>query len=77
MINRIAIVLEQKKATNNDLVKHLKVKKETVSRWVNNKHQPTVTTLNKIAEFLRVDIRDLLNPSDWSNSKVEGFTGKK
>ncbi|SMD08440.1 helix-turn-helix transcriptional regulator [Pedobacter nyackensis] len=76
MINRIAKVLEQKKAGNNDLVKYLKVKKETVSRWVNNKQQPTVTTLNKIAEYLRVDVRDLLNPSDWTNSKVEPFEQK-
>lgn len=77
MINRIAMVLKEKNAVNNDLVKYLKVEKETVSRWVNNKQQPTVTTLNKIAEFLRVDIRDLLNPSDWTNSKVIQFEKKK
>ena len=77
MINRIGIVLKERRATNNDLVKYLKVKKETVSRWVNNKHQPTVTTLNDIAEFLRVDIRDLLNASDWSESKVIPFKPMK
>jgi len=77
MINRIGEVLKEKGAGNKDLVKFLKIEKETVSRWVNNKHQPTVTTLNKIAEFLRVDIRDLLNPSDWSNSKVEEFKNNK
>lgn len=77
MINRIAEVLKEKKAGNKDLVEFLKIEKETVSRWVNNKHQPTVSTLNKIAEFLRVDIRDLLNPSDWSNSKTQEFKPKK
>lgn len=77
MVNRIAEVLKEKGAGNKDLVEFLKIKKETVSRWVNNKHQPTVTTLNKIAEFLRVDIRDLLNPSDWSKSKIEEFKIKK
>jgi len=73
MINRIGEVLKEKGAGNKDLVEFLKIEKETVSRWVNNKHQPTVTTLNKIAEFLRVDIRELLYPSDWSNSKITGF----
>jgi len=64
-INRIAIVLEEKGLKNNDLVHFLNVKKETVSRWVNNKQQPTVNTLNDIAKFLQVDIRDLLNKSEW------------
>ena len=76
MINRIGEVLKEKGAGNKDLVDFLKMEKETVSRWVNNKHQPTVTTLNKIAEFLRVDIRELLHPSDWRNSKVEEFKPK-
>lgn len=31
---------------------------------VNNKQQPTLNTLNNIAEYLRVDIRDLLEPSN-------------
>lgn len=77
MINRIGEVLKEKKAANKDLVDFLKIEKETVSRWVNNKHQPTVTTLNRIAEFLRVDIRELLNPSDWSKSQVEEFKRNK
>lgn len=77
MINRIGEVLKEKKAGNKDLVKFLGVKKSTVSRWVNNKQQPPLGTLNKIAEFLRVDIRELLNPSDWSNSSVEEFKNSK
>ena len=68
-INRISEVLEEKGIKNNDLVEHLKVKKETVSRWVNNKQQPTLNTLNDIARFLKVDIRDLLYKSEWM--KVE------
>lgn len=64
-INRIAEVLEEKDMKNNDLVIHLKVKKETVSRWVNNKQQPTLNTLNDIAKFLKVDIRELLHQSEW------------
>jgi len=76
MINRIGEILKEKKAGNKDLVKFLDVKKSTVSRWVNNKQQPTLGTLNKIAEFLRVDIRELLHKSDWSESKMEEFKKK-
>ncbi|WP_026905542.1 helix-turn-helix transcriptional regulator [Pedobacter glucosidilyticus] len=72
-INRIAEVLKEKGAGNSDLIKFLGVEKETVSRWVNNKQQPTLNTLNKIAEHLRVDIRELLHPSDWSNSQILPF----
>ncbi len=64
-LNRIAEVLNEKRMKNNDLVINLKVKKETVSRWVNNKQQPTLNTLNDIAKFLKVDIRELLNQSEW------------
>ncbi|HMR17672.1 MAG TPA: helix-turn-helix transcriptional regulator [Sphingobacterium sp.] len=64
-INRIAEVLAENGMKNNDLVIQLNVKKETVSRWVNNKQQPTLNTLNDIARFLKVDIRELLHPSEW------------
>jgi len=67
-INRIAEILERKGLKNNDLVIHLKVKKETVSRWVNNKQQPTLNTLNEIAKFLKIDIRELLHPSEWTEN---------
>ncbi|MDR2273701.1 MAG: helix-turn-helix domain-containing protein [Sphingobacterium sp.] len=69
-INRISEVLEEKGMKNNDLVEHLKVKKETVSRWVNNKQQPTLNTLNDIARFLKVDIRDLLYKSEWMKNSI-------
>lgn len=68
-INRIAEVLEEKGMKNNHLVMHLEVKKETVSRWVNNKQQPTLNTLNEIAKYLKVDIRELLHPSQWMREK--------
>lgn len=68
-LNRIAEVLDEKGMKNNDLVINLQVKKETVSRWVNNKQQPTLNTLNDIAKFLKVDIRELLNQSEWVKIK--------
>jgi len=69
-INRISEVLEEKGLKNKDLVIQFKIKKETVSRWVNNKQQPTLNTLNDLANFLQVDIRDLLYPSEWMKNKI-------
>lgn len=69
-INRIREILEEKGLKNKDLIIHFKIKKETVSRWINNKQQPTLNTLNDLAEFLQVDIRDLLYPSEWMNKKT-------
>ena len=76
-INRLAEVFKEKNVYNRDIAKHLSKSEETVSRWVNNHRQPSVNDLNEIAEFLRVDIRELLYPSDWSNSQIEGLKVKK
>ncbi len=76
-INRLAEIFEEKGVENNDIVKFLDVKKETVSRWVNNHQQPSIITFNQIAEYLRVDVRDLFYPSDWGKSKVKPFESKK
>jgi putative transcriptional regulator len=75
-INRLAKVFQSKDIYNRDIAKHLRKSEETVSRWVNNHRQPSLDDLNKIAEYLRLDIRDLLNPSDWSKSEVERFNPK-
>ncbi|MGM9475230.1 helix-turn-helix transcriptional regulator [Pedobacter sp. GSP4] len=72
-INRLAEVFKQKDIYNRDIAKYLDKSEETVSRWVNNHRQPSLHDLNQIAEFLRVDIRELLYSSDWSDSKVEAF----
>jgi len=69
-LNRLKVVLAEKKVLNKELAEYLKRRVETVSRWCNNKQQPSLEELNSIAEFLKVDIRNLLHPSDWSKSEV-------
>jgi putative transcriptional regulator len=76
-LNRLKVVLAEKKIANKLLAEHLKRRVETISRWCNNRQQPSLEELNSIAHFLKVDIRDLLNPSDWTNSKVDPFDQKK
>jgi putative transcriptional regulator len=70
-LNRLKVVLAEQKVANKALAEHLKRRTETVSRWCSNKQQPSLEELNSIAEYLGVDIRNLLNPSDWSKSKTK------
>lgn len=65
-INRIEEVLIEQGKANKDLIDYFKINESTVSRWVNNKQQPTVNTLYEIAKFLKVDIRELLHPTEWN-----------
>lgn len=62
-INRIKVVLVEKKRTNKWLAEQLGKDPATVSKWCTNTSQPGLYTLNKIAETLEVDIKDLLSDS--------------
>lgn len=59
-MNRIKSVLADKKKTSKDLAKYLNKTESTVSRWCTNQVQPYVETLFDIAEYLDVDVRELL-----------------
>lgn len=61
-INRIKVVLAEKKRTNRWLAKELGKGPATVSKWCTNSSQPDLSTLKKAAELLDVDVKDLL----WS-----------
>lgn len=58
--NRLKSVLADKSVTNIQLAGHLGISKNTVSRWNNQIVQPSIPTLHRIADFLRVSIFDLL-----------------
>lgn len=60
-ILRINEVLKDKQMLQKDLAKKLGVSKVTVSYWCHNQTTPSVDTLSKIAEILKVKISDLLN----------------
>ncbi len=60
--NRIKAVLGDSEKKNKELAQHLKVNPETVSRWVNNKSQPSLIRLYDIADYLNIDVRELLIP---------------
>lgn len=62
-INRIRVVLAEKRLTNKWLAEKMKKNPTTVSRWCNNDMQPSLETLLDIASVLGIDIKDLLWPS--------------
>lgn len=58
-LNRLKLVLVEKKRTAVWLASELGVSPVTVSKWCSQKTQPDLKTLSKIAELLEVDKREL------------------
>ena len=65
-INRLKVVLAEKKRTNKWLAEQLGKDPATVSKWCANTIQPNVETLVEIAKYLNVDIQDLF----WSIENI-------
>lgn len=63
-LNRIKIVLVERKKTGKWLAEKLGVSACTVSRWASNTAQPNLSTLNEIAKQLGVDVKDLFNSTE-------------
>ena len=59
-LNRLKLVLVEKKRTGTWLAKQLGVSYVTVSKWCSNITQPTLPTLDRIAELLECELRDLI-----------------
>ena len=59
-INRIKVVLVEKKRTNKWLAEQLGKDPATVSKWCTNTAQPGLETLLEIARVLEVDVKELL-----------------
>lgn len=59
-INRLKLVLVEKKRTGKWLAEQLGKNPSTVSKWCSNVAQPDLVTLVKVANLLKVDIQDLI-----------------
>ncbi len=60
-LNRIKVVLVEKKRTNKWLAEQLGKDPATISKWCTNSSQPDLATLAQVANLLEVDVKDLLN----------------
>lgn len=66
--NRIRVILADRQITNRALADMLGVSEMTVSRWVTNRFQPSMSQFVEISKLLNVDIKDLIevNPLEIS-----------
>ena len=71
-INRIKVVLAEKKRTNKWLAEQLGCAPTTVSKWCTNDCQPTMETFLKIAELLDVELIELVRTKK-SQTKLLSF----
>lgn len=72
-INKLDEVFKEKKVQNRVLAKYFNKSEETISKWRNNKRQPSLENLVEIAKFLRIDTRQLLESTSWENEKSETY----
>ncbi len=66
-LNRIKVVLVEKKRTSRWLASQLGKNVSTVSKWCTNTSQPDLQTLDQIADLLEVDTRDLIKSKRENN----------
>lgn len=71
-INRIKLILVEKKKTAKWLAESLGKDPATVSKWCTNSSQPNIETFLEIARLLGVDITELLVRSDVNRGIAAG-----
>lgn len=62
-INRVKVMLVEKKRTSKWLAEELHKDPAIVSKWCTNSAQPSLETLLEIAKALDADVRELLVPN--------------
>jgi transcriptional regulator with XRE-family HTH domain len=72
-INRLKEVFNNRNIKNRVLANYFGKSESTISLWRNNKRQPSLDELREIAKLLRIDIRDLIEPTSWKNEKSETY----
>ena len=63
-LNRLKVVLVEKKKTARWLADKMGKDPATISKWCTNTSQPSIETLAEVAKLLEADIRELLIPTN-------------
>lgn len=69
-LNRLKVILAEKRLTNKWLAKQLGKDPATISKWCTNNAQPNLENLFEIARCLNVDVKELVR-MDALYEKVE------
>ena len=67
--NRIEMQLRLNKMSQKDLAEKLRVTEVTVSRWLSGERDPSIETMNRIAEALGTTTSYFFITDDWQNEK--------
>ena len=59
-LNRLKVVLAEKKRTNKWLAEQIGVDQATVSKWCTNSAQPNLENLIEVARWLEVNVDEVL-----------------
>lgn len=59
-LNRLKVVLAEKKITNRQLAEKLGKDEATISKWCTNNLQPNLEMLIKIDQVLEVEVQELI-----------------
>ncbi|WP_199417076.1 helix-turn-helix transcriptional regulator [Chitinophaga silvatica] len=51
--------------SNKELAEAMGLTEQTIFRWCQNKRQPPIEKLYEIGKYLKVNNRELLNPTNW------------
>lgn len=70
-INRIKVALAEQNKTNRWLAEQMGKSEITISRWVQNKAQPSLEQLLQVASLLSISPRDLINEIDSELTQCE------
>lgn len=60
-VNRIRVALAEQNKTNRWLAEQIDKSEITISRWVQNKTQPSLEQLLQVAKVLSVSPKELIN----------------
>ena len=69
--NRIKTALTEAGKQSSELAEFMEVHETTVSDWCTNTNQPSVQGLFEISRFLRINVRKLLVPTNWTNEPIK------
>ena len=68
-LNRLKVILAEKKKSNLWLSKQLGCAPTTVSKWCTNSSQPPLESLMKITRLLDVEFKDLVRYEELDNNE--------
>ena len=59
-LNRLKVILAEKKKTNKWLAEQLGCAPTTVSKWCTNSSQPSLETIERVSNLLDIDYTELI-----------------